>query len=310
MVVSRVARRSRRAPAPRRAARPNASPSAGANVSKTWMSVGGGGVVPVGRGLARRELLGVLGRVGRPGRGVGRRRRGRDLLDVLALPSPSRSPRRRLARTNEMTVTLDAAHLAVRGQGVVGPAQVRAGGVAGDRDAVVGGGGRERALDELLRGRGGRGVISEPPRSSVLRIRTSRNNAVGQPWLTDATWPGWALPQLKAPPSTQVPGPPTASMRAPELRRRRLVRRVADLAGQLAVPDRVEALPGELEVEALHVDRPRLVADDVQAVARRGRSGPRWRRRRRRAAARRWPSAGSGCGRGSRRRRSRWSGRR
>lgn len=34
----------------------------------------------------------------------------------------------------------------------------------------------------------------------------------GQPWLTAATCPGWALPQLAAPPSTQVEGPPTASI--------------------------------------------------------------------------------------------------
>ena len=41
---------------------------------------------------------------------------------------------------------------------------------------------------------------------------TPRNSAVGQPWLTAATCPGWALPQLNAPPSTQVSGPPTASI--------------------------------------------------------------------------------------------------
>ncbi len=40
----------------------------------------------------------------------------------------------------------------------------------------------------------------------------ARKSAVGQPWLTAATCPGWALPQLKAPPSTQVSGPPTASI--------------------------------------------------------------------------------------------------
>ena len=39
-----------------------------------------------------------------------------------------------------------------------------------------------------------------------------RNRAAGQPWLTGATWPGWPLPQLNAPPSTYVCGPPTASM--------------------------------------------------------------------------------------------------
>ena len=59
---------------------------------------------------------------------------------------------------------------------------------------------------------GGVVVISVPASSVVLRIRTPRNSEVGQPWLTAATCPGWALPQLNAPPSTQVSGPPTASM--------------------------------------------------------------------------------------------------
>ena len=29
-----------------------------------------------------------------------------------------------------------------------------------------------------------------------------RISTAGQPWLTGATWPGWPLPQLNAPPST------------------------------------------------------------------------------------------------------------
>src|SRR6201999_2150695 len=64
----------------------------------------------------------------------------------------------------------------------------------------------------------------------------------------------------------ELPGlrPADRLHRPPELRGGRLVRRVPDLAGQLAVADRVEPLPGELEVEALHVDRPRLVALDVE----------------------------------------------
>ena len=40
------------------------------------------------------------------------------------------------------------------------------------------------------------------PSSTVLSTRTCRNSAAGAPWLTGATWPGWPLPQLKAPPST------------------------------------------------------------------------------------------------------------
>ena len=33
---------------------------------------------------------------------------------------------------------------------------------------------------------------------------TFSNSAEGQPWLTGATWPGCALPQLKAPPRRHV----------------------------------------------------------------------------------------------------------
>ena len=84
--------------------------------------------------------------------------------------------------------------------------------VADDRDAVVGRRRRERVLDQRLRADAVRAVISWPASSVVLRMRTSRNSAVGQPWLTAATWPGWALPQLNAPPSSQVCGPPTASI--------------------------------------------------------------------------------------------------
>ena len=61
-------------------------------------------------------------------------------------------------------------------------------------------------VDDLLRG------DHRPPSVRVLSTLTPRNNADGQPWLTAATWPGWALPQLNAPPSRQVDGPPTASM--------------------------------------------------------------------------------------------------
>ena len=41
-----------------------------------------------------------------------------------------------------------------------------------------------------------------PASCTVLRMLTFSNRADGQPWLTGATWPGWALPQLNAPPST------------------------------------------------------------------------------------------------------------
>ena len=125
------------------------------------------------------------------------------LTEPVATPSP--------VRTKLITVTREPVHHAVGGQGVVGPAQVGAGGVADDRDAVVGDRGRQRVLDERLRGPGV-GGHRWPASSVVLRMRTSRNSAVGQPWLTAATCPGWALPQLKAPPRIQVSSPPTASM--------------------------------------------------------------------------------------------------
>src|SRR5690606_10344721 len=54
--------------------------------------------------------------------------------------------------------------------------------------------------------------------------------------------------------------------RAPEVGRGGLVGDVADLPGEPAVLDEIEALAGELEVVPLHVDRPALVADDVDAA--------------------------------------------
>ena len=51
-----------------------------------------------------------------------------------------------------------------------------------------------------------------PPSVRVLSTLTPRNNADGQPWLTGATCPGCALPQLNAPPSRHVDAPPTASI--------------------------------------------------------------------------------------------------
>ena len=50
------------------------------------------------------------------------------------------------------------------------------------------------------------------PSERVLSTLTPRNSADGQPWLTAATCPGCALPQLNAPPSRHVDGPPTASI--------------------------------------------------------------------------------------------------
>src|SRR6202020_3229293 len=52
---------------------------------------------------------------------------------------------------------------------------------------------------------------------------------------------------------------------APEVGRGGLIRDILHLAGQLPALNPVEALTGELEVVALHVDRPALVAHDEHA---------------------------------------------
>src|SRR5258708_28558055 len=54
--------------------------------------------------------------------------------------------------------------------------------------------------------------------------------------------------------------------RVPEVGGRGLVGDVAELAGQPAAGDTEEPLAGELELVPLHVDRPALVADDVNPV--------------------------------------------
>src|SRR5574337_518980 len=56
------------------------------------------------------------------------------------------------------------------------------------------------------------GAGHRPPSVRVLSTLTLRNSADGQPWLTAATWPGWDLPQLNAPPTSKVCAPPTASI--------------------------------------------------------------------------------------------------
>src|SRR5690606_37081132 len=66
----------------------------------------------------------------------------------------------------------------------------------------------------------------------------------------------------------QLPGrrPAHGVHRPPEVGGGGLVGHVAQLPGEPAALDAVEALAGELEVVALHVDRPGLVADDVDAA--------------------------------------------
>ena len=171
---------------------------------------GAGGLVPVVGGVAGDELLRVLG--GRT------RRRGcvgglDDPVDLLG----ARRTRRHRAGGHALGALVerdhgdgDGVHDAVGGQRVVGPAQVGAGRVADDRDAVVRARRLQGVLDELLRG--ARAAVHAAPSAVVLRTLTPRNRADGQPCETAATWPGWALPQLNAPPSSQVWGPPTASI--------------------------------------------------------------------------------------------------
>ncbi len=86
---------------------------------------------------------------------------------------------------------------AVGGEGVVGPAQVHRARLTGDHHTSVGLRRCQRPFDDFV------GLHAHRPASRwVLRMLMSRNSADGQPWLTAATWPGWPLPQLKAPPRT------------------------------------------------------------------------------------------------------------
>src|SRR5690349_6309671 len=59
---------------------------------------------------------------------------------------------------------------------------------------------------------------------------------------------------------------PYRTHRTPGFRRRRLVGHVLEHPRQLPVADAIEPLPSELVVVPLHVDRPGLVTDDVNAV--------------------------------------------
>ena len=99
----------------------------------------------------------------------------------------------------------------VGGHRIAGPAQRGLRTVGDDHDGLVAArrsrGGVQCEFDDLLRRDHAR-----PDSSRVLSTFTPRNSAEGHPWLTAATWPGWALPQLNAPPSRHVEGPPTASM--------------------------------------------------------------------------------------------------
>ena len=177
------------------------------------LDAGAGRLVgPVGRGAVGDQLLGVLGGRGGPRGRVG----AADQLVDLGLGGRAAADRADRDAAGLLDERHDrhvhAVHHAVGGERVVGPPQVGAGRVAHDRHAVVGHRRRERVLDQRLGVDAVRRLGHRPDSWVVLRMRMSRNSAVGQPWLTGATWPGCALPQLEAPPSCQVCGPPTASI--------------------------------------------------------------------------------------------------
>ena len=100
----------------------------------------------------------------------------------------------------------------VGGHRIVRPPQRGVAGVGDRHDRLVGLAQprrlRQRDVDDLLCG----DHRHRPPSVRVLSTLTPRNNAAGQPWLTGATCPGCALPQLNAPPSRHVDAPPTASI--------------------------------------------------------------------------------------------------
>ena len=100
----------------------------------------------------------------------------------------------------------DHAHItaparAVGRDGVVGEAELSLAGFLHDHDAAVRTGGLENLVDDLVRRYEAAWCGTHRPASSrVFSTLTPRNSADGQPWLTGATWPGWPLPQLNAPP--------------------------------------------------------------------------------------------------------------
>jgi hypothetical protein len=91
---------------------------------------------------------------------------------------------------------------AVGGRRVVGEADIGFAGLGDDHDGVVTPGHRQGLLDDL--GRRGEPVAGAHRLVSARAFRTLMppKTAVGQPWLTGATWGGCPFPQLKAPPRT------------------------------------------------------------------------------------------------------------
>src|SRR3954467_956321 len=87
--------------------------------------------------------------------------------------------------------------------------------------------------------------------------RAAVRNRCDLPWLTLAAIEG-AAEDVGLRAANRLHG-------TPEIGRGRLVGNVSKLSDDAPVLDPVELLPGELEVEALHVDRPGPITQDVDA---------------------------------------------
>ena len=249
----------------------NTSPSVEASSPKTPIDVSAGSssqpCAPAGSWSGVIERPRVLGGPAGAGGLLGRAHQRLDLVQADVAARHDAGGRALVAADRRDHGQPPAAHHAVGGEGVRRPAQVRLAGLLGEHDAAVAGGQLQGALDDVLRLHAGdcRGA-HRPASAWVLRIRTSRNSVARAAVADRRDLAGLALAAVER--AAQVVGLRAADrlQRAPEVGRRRLVGHVAQLAGQPAVLDPEEPLPGELEVVALHVDRPALVADDVDAA--------------------------------------------
>ena len=166
---------------------------------------------------------GVLGRRRRPWRRPARRRT-MSATPVGARPLRSGVPCPTASPATAITLTVAGALDAVGGRRVQREADVGVAALVHEHDAAVGPGGVDAAprpcstsswAGIIVRSLGRGSVqlaLSVPTPARALRMRTPRTRTDGQPCETGATCPGWPLPQLNAPPSTQVDAPPTASM--------------------------------------------------------------------------------------------------
>ena len=151
--------------------------------------------VPRGTGGASGNLGGdILRRACPMGLGTGLRDEG---LEIVAR-ADHRTGRPRTDPARHLRVRHDVDRLPcghpVGGQGRVRPPQVRRRGALDDHGPAVGPEQLECSFHQLL---GPHACASR----WVLSTLIPSNTATGHPWLTGATWPGWALPQFSAPPS-------------------------------------------------------------------------------------------------------------